>query len=80
MDENPPVNHGSDRFDYVEATWRTKEPSPEQVKEALKIQCPDCRVNVFIREDDEIDGSYHVTVAHDETCPWLAKREADAGA
>lgn len=78
--EEYPADHGSDRYGHVEATWRTAPPGPEQVREALDYRCPDCNVNVFIREDEEAAGVYHVKIAHDQTCPWLARREAEGAA
>lgn len=65
-------------YGHVEATWRTQEPPQPVIDTALAISCPDCNVNVFIREDDEIDRLYHNTVAHDATCPWLLEHERGA--
>lgn len=79
MDDSPVGDYGSDRFDHVEARWRTKPPAPEQVVDALAYRCPDCNVNVFIEEDVDTDGVYHIKVAHDQTCPWLARHEAASG-
>lgn len=67
-------DHGSDRYDHVEATWRTEPPPPEVVTSALATICPDCRPNVFVDEHPDKDGVYVLTVAHDETCPWLTDR------
>jgi hypothetical protein len=64
-----------DVYGHVEATYRTGPPPQELIDEALDIECPDCNVNVFIEEDPEIDGKHKVIVAHDETCPWLARKE-----
>lgn len=78
--DRPPVDHGSDRYDYVEITG-----VPEGVVprggwlDALMIEaCPDCRANVFLRYLGEgrhlNDGSsWDVTIAHDDTCPTGAK-------
>lgn len=69
-DDYRPDLHGR-----VEATYRTDPPAQELVDEALKIECPDCNVNVFLEEDPEVDGQFKVIVAHDETCPELARKE-----
>jgi hypothetical protein len=72
-------NYRPDIYGQVEGRWRTDPPSQEIIDEALKIECPDCNVNVFIEEDENIDGKYLLVVAHDETCPWLkAKYDNDA--
>lgn len=52
------------------------------VQAALAKSCPDCNVNVFIERhgDDPADpGCYTIKVAHDETCPALARREGAWG-
>ena len=34
--------------------------------------CEDCDA---YQDVTRVDGVYHVTIAHDATCPWLAARE-----
>lgn len=68
------TDHRPDLYGHVEATYRTGPPPQDVVDLALATTCPDCNVNVFIRETD-IDGEYRLVVAHDETCPWLTEQE-----
>lgn len=63
-------------YGQVEALYRTQQPPYDMVEAALAYRCPDCNVNVVIKEDEEIDGKFTVMVAHDETCPWLKQHEA----
>jgi hypothetical protein len=64
-------------YGLVEGSWRTAPPPPDVVDHALSIECPDCNVNVFVEESPDADGVFLVKVAHDETCPWLTRREAE---
>lgn len=64
-----------DVYGQVEASWRTAPPPQEVVDRALAAECPDCNVNAFVEEHPEVDGEYIVKIAHDDTCPWLARRE-----
>jgi hypothetical protein len=64
-----------DLYGQVEASWRTAPPPEWVVNTALAVECPDCNVNVFIEEHPTIDGEYMTKIAHDETCPWLARYE-----
>lgn len=74
--DSPPVDHGSDRFDYVELDAPVGILPGPIVRELLTHDwCPDCRSNVFARwvgvNPTQVDNpaSWSVTVAHDETCP-----------
>jgi hypothetical protein len=68
-------NYRPDLWGHVEGSWRTAPPSQIIIEQALATECPDCNVNVFIEEHPTIDGRYIIKIAHDETCPWLAKHE-----
>lgn len=49
---------------------------------ALTVECPDCNVNVFLERcesDSPPFPGWLMTVAHDETCPWLHAREQPSG-
>lgn len=85
----PPVDHGSDRYDYVEIqkTRPGVEPHPQLLAD-LDPPCPDCRANLFLRLNrpdptwpparGHMDANGHVwyvAIAHDHTCPTLAKEE-----
>lgn len=37
------------------------------------LGCMDCNSDVLF--DRLATGVYHLTVAHDDTCPWYAQRE-----
>lgn len=43
---------------------------------AMRVECPDCQVNVFIEKDASSSTGYKFVVAHDECCPWLTEQEA----
>lgn len=73
------TDHLPDVSGHVEATWRTCRPPAELIERALAISCTGCVPNVFIREAADADGEYELTVAHDETCPWLAAAERGGG-
>jgi hypothetical protein len=75
-----PADHGSDRYDYVESQGGPEDAEERLVGvpwfEALIAEpCPDCRANVFLRWVGDAEGdpslrfNWHVTYAHDETCP-----------
>jgi hypothetical protein len=66
-------NYRPDLWGHVEGRWRTAPPAQDLIDEALKTQCPDCNVNVFIEEHKTDDGEYTLIIAHDNTCPWLAE-------
>lgn len=66
MDRNP-VDHGSDRFDYVEVDGGEGQDLPEWLTMDY-MPCPDCRANLFLRWTGT---DWHSTVAHDESCPTL---------
>lgn len=71
MDE-PPSDFGSDRYDYIEVQAPTGvEPPASLLHDSLEA-CGDCRANVFLRWDG---ATWHRTIAHDDTCPTLARIE-----
>lgn len=71
-------DYGKGWSERVESSWRTAPPPDEIVQRALRTECPDCAANVFVEEDETIDGKFEVVVAHDETCPWLREHESPA--
>lgn len=71
MSDIPSTDHGSDRYDYIEIQAPDDIPPPAWLT-ADYMPCPDCRANVFLRWADE---QWHVTIAHDDSCPSLAERE-----
>lgn len=68
-------NYHPDLWGQVEGSWRTAPPPQNVIDQAMDTQCPDCNVNVFIEEHPQVDGQYQFIVAHDDTCPWLKKKE-----
>ncbi len=83
--DSPPTDHGSDRYDYVELAGPPDIAPHGLWFERLLMQvCPDCRANAFLRFLPDGDGveqhpHWHLEVAHDDACPWLAKYEAENG-
>lgn len=81
--DTPPVDHGSDRYDYIEVDSPSGDlPSGLWWEEAQAEACPDCRANLFVkwtplaRSTDPADArNWTMTTAHDPSCPWLAKHE-----
>lgn len=75
--DTPPVDFGSDRYDYVELIGAPEGVSPEGepwFEQLVAEPCPDCRANVFIRW--LADDSWQVTLAHDDGCPVLRRPSA----
>ena len=83
--DTPPVDYGSDRYDYVELIGAPPgvQPHGEWWDKLLAEPCPDCRANVFVywRTDEQIAkgveagasvSRWSYRVAHDETCPNFA--------
>lgn len=79
----PPVDHGSDRYDYVEidAPYNIV-PGGEWWTELLAEGCPDCRANVFAKLIHVPPPTFNaakprvvtrecwqISLAHDATCP-----------
>lgn len=86
--DRPPVDHGSDRYDYVELIGAPEgvQPSGEWWDALLREACPDCRANVFVywRTDEQIAkgveqgvsaSRWSYQIAHDDGCPTLARLE-----
>lgn len=73
MSEPASTDHGAGWYDHVELAWAegTNAHPPEWLT-ADWMPCQDCRANAFLRWDGE---RWHVTVAHDATCPTLAALE-----
>lgn len=80
--DNPPADHGSDRYDYVEIIGAPPDVQPSGAwwDKLLQEPCPDCRANVFVywRTDEQVaqgaeagapSSRWSYTIAHDETCP-----------
>lgn len=67
----PPTDHGSDRYGYVETQGAPAEvqPAEEYVDRLLATACLDCNPNLFLRWTGDDEQPWHVTVAHDNTCP-----------
>lgn len=72
-------DHMPELSGHVEATWRTQAPPTALIDRAMAISCTGCIPNVFVAEDAENDGVFHLTVAHDDNCPWLAAAESGGG-
>lgn len=71
----PPADHGSDRHGYVEVQWVAGFGHPDPPPEVLAgATCEDCLPNLFLRWDGH---RWHRTVAHDDSCPGLARLEAE---
>lgn len=64
-------NYHPELYGQVETEWRTRPPCQAYIDRALATECPDCNVNVVLRETPDQDGVFLLIVAHDETCPWL---------
>lgn len=81
MDELP-TDYGSDRYDYIELIGKPDDvPLPGWLTDDW-MPCPDCRANAFIkyiqcRPPDPDNYRWHVTVAHEDTCPTLARIESE---
>ena len=45
---------------------------PRVVDFARAYECPDCNAHTYLEVDAL--GVYHLTVFHDDTCPWLYTR------
>jgi hypothetical protein len=74
----PPVDHGSDRYDYIEirSPHASINPSGDWFKSLIAEPCPDCRANLFLdylAGDPALRNSWLVQYAHDETCPTLRR-------
>lgn len=83
--DSPPSDHGSDRYGYVEVQGAPPDvsPSEEFVDRILARACQDCNPNLFIRWIGVEPGNpanagnpWHVTVAHDDTCPRMKELES----
>lgn len=84
--DHPPVDHGSDRYDYIEVEAPPGiAPTGDWYRQLVAWDgCGDCRANIFLRYlDTEHPGdpsdvsSWHITVAHDDACPFLARMERE---
>lgn len=76
--DTPPVDHGSDRYDYVELIGAPPGVAPhgQWWERMLAMPCPDCRANIFATWDaDALPYPWRVEIAHDESCPNLRKVE-----
>lgn len=69
--DRPPVDHGSDRYDYVEMIGAPEgiQPHGEWFDQLLATPCSDCRANVFITWAPDESPPWTVEIAHDATCP-----------
>jgi hypothetical protein len=71
----PPVDHGSDRYDYVEVDAPPSViPSGPWFTELLDQPCETCRANMFLRYlggETAQRESWYVTFAHDDHCPQV---------
>lgn len=67
MDDHPPPDHRSDRYDYIEISGPEDIPLPEWLTTEY-MPCMDCRANMFLRWEG---SRWNVTIAHDESCPTL---------
>ena len=62
---------------HHQAAKRQGAPKPSSLLDALVGHrviggCEDCSA---YQDVTRVDGIYHITIAHDATCPWLAARE-----
>jgi len=85
-----PHDYGSDTYDLIELSVAEGEPIPPLPAWLSPdwMPCLDCRANAFLhfphpfadpihpRYDPSFVGTWEVTVAHDEGCPFMAVREA----
>lgn len=81
--DTPPVDHGSDRYDYVEVQGAPPGVAPHGAwwDRLLASGCPDCRPNIFakyIPPNPNRPGGpdadlmpWSITIAHDATCPGM---------
>jgi hypothetical protein len=82
--DRPPLDSGSDRYDYVELIDAPLgvEPVGAWFDQLLREACKDCRANIFLLWQGAspamrgYPNSWHITIAHDETCPWLEAAES----
>lgn len=81
--DRPPVDHGSDRYDYVELIGAPPGVAPrgEWWDRLIAEPCPDCRANVFAYWDDEralgkTARPWRIEIAHDDGCPELKRQES----
>jgi hypothetical protein len=72
--DRPPVDYGSDRYDYVELIGAPPGVAPhgQWWERMLAMPCPDCRANLFAKwAPDRLPYPWDVTIAHDDGCPRL---------
>lgn len=62
-----------DRYDVIEVVGGEGHALPEWLT-ADYMPCGDCRANMVVRWTER---GWHMTVAHDETCPALAAMERE---
>jgi len=80
--DTPPVDHGSDRFDYVEVQAPDGvRPIGEWWDRLIETPCPDCRANVFAKfippvcYDDHGPGP-HAHLMTNLSTPWKSLYDA----
>lgn len=71
--DQPPLDHGSDRYGYIEVSGVGADLPDPPAKLIERARCGDCLSNLFFRWDGE---RWTWTVAHDDSCPFL-EREGD---
>lgn len=86
--DKPPVDCGSDRYGYVEATGPLGFPPPEEalIDSIVRDACQDCNPNIFMSyrpgagnlgSEGDPPGDWWVQVAHDMACPTFARLEKE---
>lgn len=67
------TDHGAGLYDLIEISGPRDAPLPAWLT-ADWMPCADCRANAFLTwvEDKQV---WHVTVAHDDSCPVLLAAE-----
>ena len=73
------TDYGSDRYGYVEVS------APSGIRPLgawwdglCDIPCADCNANLFVKHlggDPWSPASWKLTVAHDDTCPFMVRHE-----
>ncbi len=73
----PPADHGSDRYGYVEYSGAPEgvKPPDTLVNKAIVDACQDCNPNLFFRWVRP--HVWALTIAHDDSCPTLARIEQE---
>lgn len=70
----PPIDHGSDRGNYVEVIApEGVVPSGPWWDRLIETPCQDCMANVFatyVNGPAELPPAWTIEIAHDDVCPY----------